>query len=146
MRAIGLLPVMMMCAAPALAQSSAERAVQAAMVDSAAGWNAGDLDRFMAVYSASPGTTYVTPTGLARGKAAIAARYRDYFGGAKTAERGKLSFETLDFQQIDQTHALLIARYHVSPAGTRTKEWSGSTTLLFAREATGWHIVADHSS
>ena len=30
------------------------------MADSAAGWNAGDLPRFMAVYSDAPDTSFVT--------------------------------------------------------------------------------------
>lgn len=149
MRAIGLAAAVVVLAAPAAAATPAEQAqqaVMAAMTDSAAGWNAGDLDRFMAVYADAPTTTYVTGNGLAHGKADIASHYRDYFGGAKDAERGTLSFQMLDFRLLDATHALLIARYTVSPAGTRTKAWTGPTSLVFVKGAAGWKIIADHSS
>jgi uncharacterized protein (TIGR02246 family) len=149
MRTLGLAAVAIACAAPAVAATpvdAARSAVMAAMQDSAAGWNAGDLDRFMAVYADAPTTTYVAGAGLAHGKAEIASHYRAYFGGAKSAERGKLSFDPLDFRLLDPTHALLIARYTVSPAGTRTKAWSGPTSLVFEKRAGGWKIVADHSS
>jgi uncharacterized protein (TIGR02246 family) len=135
--------------APATAATpveQAQQAVMAAMADSAVGWNAGDLDRFMVVYADAPTTTYVTGTGLAHGRADIASHYRDYFDGPKDAERGLLSFDPLDFRLLDATHALLIARYTVSPAGTRTKAWTGPTSLVFEKGAGGWKIIADHSS
>ena len=149
MRIWGVAAVAIVCAAPVAAEApvdAARTAVMAAMVDSAAGWNAGDLDRFMAVYANAPTTTYVTGSGLAYGRAEIASHYRAYFGGAKSAERGRLSFDPLDFRLLDATHALLIARYTVSPAGTRAKAWSGPTSLVFEKCADGWKIIADHSS
>jgi len=149
MRTWGVAAIAIVYAAPAVAVTPVDAtrsAVMAAMTDSAAGWNAGDLDRFMAVYADAPTTTYVTGDGLAHGKAEIASHYRAYFGGAKSAERGKLSFDLLDFRLLDAAHALLIARYTVSPAGTRTKAWSGPTSLVFEKRAGGWKIVADHSS
>jgi uncharacterized protein (TIGR02246 family) len=136
-------------AAPATAVTPVDQAragVMAAMQDSAAGWNAGDLARFMAVYADAPSTTYVTGTGLAHGRTDIASHYRAFFGGDKDAERGTLSFEPLDFRLLDPTHALLIARYTVSLAGTRTKAWTGPTSLVFEKHPTGWKIIADHSS
>ena len=75
MRSIGIVAVAMVVAAPVVAQApvaTAKQAVMAAMTDSAAGWNAGNLDRFMAVYADD--AVYVTPKGLVRGKAAIADR------------------------------------------------------------------------
>jgi len=145
----GVTAIAIVCAVPAAAETPADAArvaVMAAMHDSAAGWNAGDLDRFMAVYADAPTTTYVTSTGLAHGRAEIASHYRAYFGGSKSAERGNLSFEPLEFRLLDPTHALLIARYTVSPAGTRTKAWTGPTSLVFEKRADGWKIIADHSS
>ncbi|MDQ2878070.1 MAG: SgcJ/EcaC family oxidoreductase [Pseudomonadota bacterium] len=123
----------------------AERqAVEAVMAASAAGWNAGDVDRFLAVYSDSPETSFVTKDGLMRGKAAMRARYLAHYDFSATAKRGTLSFVTLDFRLLDPTHALYIARYTLTYPGGKTQ--SGPTSLVFAREATGWHIIADHSS
>lgn len=148
MRSIGMAAAILW-AAPVAAQApvdQARTAVMAAMADSAAGWNAGDLGRFMGVYADAPTTTYVTGGGLAHGKAEIAGHYRVYFGGAKDGERGKLSFAPLDFRLLDATHALLVARYTVTPAGTRTKAWTGPTSLVFEKAPDGWKIIADHSS
>jgi uncharacterized protein (TIGR02246 family) len=143
-----LLAIALLFAAPALAQTdatAARAAVEAAMVDSAAGWSAGDLDRFIAVYSDAAETSYVTSRGLVRGKAAIADSYRPRFGtGPRAAERGVLTFDLLDLRLLGDRHALLIARYHVKTADG--KEATGPTSLVFVHEAGGWKIVADHSS
>jgi uncharacterized protein (TIGR02246 family) len=114
------------------------------MSASAEGWNSGDVDRFMAIYSDAPDTSFVTNDGLVRGKAAMTARYREKYDFADAAKRGRLTFATLDFRQLDPTHVLYIARYTLSyPDG---KIASGPTTLIFRKERGGWHIIADHSS
>lgn len=122
----------------------AERQVLAVMSQSAAGWNVGDLDRFMRVYSDGPETSFVTKEGIVRGKVAIAARYRPRFTGNAAATRGTLSFETLHFTLLDARHALLVARYRLKVTGKADQ--TGPTSLIFVRERTGWRIVADHSS
>ena len=61
-------------AAPAMAQTPAEIAIRKGMEASAAGWNAGDLARFMDIYADD--AVFVTPKGLLRGKPAIADKYR----------------------------------------------------------------------
>jgi uncharacterized protein (TIGR02246 family) len=124
--------------------STAQAEIMAAMADSAAGWNAGDLERFMRVYSDAPDTSFVTKDGVITGKATIAARYRPRFTPEGAAKRGMLSFETLRFTAIDPRHALLVARYRLRVAGAADQ--TGPTTLLFVRERGGWRIAADHSS
>ena len=130
---------------PAAARLSPERAaIETAMADSAAGWNAGDLDRFMRVYSDAPDTSFVTRDGLIRGKAAMATRYRARYAFDKPGARGVLTFATLDFRLLGPRHALFIARYMLKmPNGTMQ---SGPTSLVFRREKGGWWIIADHSS
>lgn len=135
-----LLPIAML-AAP-VPDSAPQAAILAAMTDSAAGWNAGDLDRFMGVYADD--AVYVTGRGLVRGKAAIAETYRKSFAGGGNA-RGRLSFEQPVFRTIDKSHVLLWARWVLAPAGEAKGE-SGMTTLLFERRPGGWRIVSDHSS
>lgn len=122
----------------------AERQVLAAMEQSAAGWNAGDLDRFLRIYSDAPDTSFVVKDGVIRGRAAIAARYRPRFAPEAAAARGVLSFETLRFTLLDARHALLVARYRLMVAGK--PDQTGPTTLLFVRERGAWRISADHSS
>ncbi|MBD8547423.1 YybH family protein [Sphingomonas sp. CFBP 8760] len=123
----------------AMVQLAEATTIAAAMAASAAGWNAGDLDRFMAVYADD--AVYVTARGVVRGKAAIAARYAPGFtGGGNT--RGKLSFAMLVKRPIDATHRVLIARWTLTGKETQ----SGYTTLVFARRDGHWRIVTDHSS
>lgn len=138
---IGIVLAISGVATPATA---ARAEIVAAMQDSAAGWNAGDLDRFMAVYSTAPDTSFVTKDGIVSGKTAIAARYRPRFTPDAAATRGTLSFEMVRFALLDATHALLVARYRLKVIGKADQ--TGPTSLIFVREPTGWRIMADHSS
>lgn len=135
-----MLIVMAAMALPAPIQD-AQKAIEAAMLDSAAGWTAGDMPRFLAIYADD--AVFVTKTGLVRGKAAIAARY-DKSYGADASKRGALSFHMLGSRAVDATHRMLWAEWHLAyPDGRSDK---GMTSLLFERQAGGWKIIADHSS
>lgn len=127
-------------AAPATAQTSAEIAIRKGMEASAAGWNAGDLARFMDVYAED--AVFVTPKGLLRGKPAIADKYRSSFRGVGNA-RGRLSFAFLEMRGLDPAHAILFARWTLT--GPSTSE-TGMTTLVFERRGATWKIISDHSS
>jgi uncharacterized protein (TIGR02246 family) len=136
-----MLPLAIMAiAAPAIAQTPAEIAIRKAMETSAAGWNAGDLVRFMDVYAED--AVFVTPKGLLRGKEAISAKYRPSFRGTGNA-RGKLSFAFLEMRGLDPAHAILFARWTLT--GPSTSE-SGMTTLVLERRGAVWKIISDHSS
>ncbi|MGW8136420.1 YybH family protein [Sphingomonas zeae] len=135
--ACALSPVAIHAAVPAA--DPAEAAIRAAMQASAAGWSAGDLDRFMAIYAAD--AIFVTGNGLIRGKPAIADNYRKSFAGGANS-RGQLRFDFLDLKRIGDRR-ILIARWNLS-GGAKTE--SGMTSLVFERRADGWKIVADHSS
>ncbi|MCW3837782.1 nuclear transport factor 2 family protein [Sphingomonas canadensis] len=146
-RAMLLAPV-----ALAMAEDAAEAraAIEAAMADSAQGWNAGDVDRFLAIYSDDPATSFTGAQGVERGKAGIRARYlvtyASQFGGGASAPPTTLSFVFEDFRMIGADHALLIARWKLSPRGAGESAQTGMTSLVFRREGGGWKIVADHSS
>ena len=120
-----------------------EGAILAAMADSAAGWNAGDLRRFMAVYAED--ATYVTRRGLVRGRAAIADTYAESFAAGGNS-RGRLSFAATTFRRLDRAHLILWARWTLTPMAAGAKIETGMTSLVFERRREGWRIVADHSS
>ncbi|RXD07709.1 SgcJ/EcaC family oxidoreductase [Sphingomonas sp. UV9] len=126
--------------AAAPSQVPAETAIRRAMAASAAGWNAGDLARFMAIYADN--AVFVTPKGLLRGREAIAAKYWPSFRGVGNA-RGTLTFAFLEMRGIDPRHAMLFARWTLT--GPSAVE-SGMTTLVFERRGAAWQIIADHSS
>lgn len=121
--------------------------IEAVMDDSAAGWNEGDMVRFLAIYSDAPETSFVGSGGLMRGKEAMEARYREAYDWSQPdpAERGVLTFETEDVRALGDGHALFIGRYILTYPDDREPA-SGYTSLVFAREDGGWKIVADHSS
>ncbi len=138
-------PVEAATAEAALAVTAAD--LEAVMEDSAAGWNEGDMDRFLAIYSDRPETSFVGSGGLMRGKAAMEERYRAAYDWSQPdpAERGELTFETEDVRPLGDTHALYIGRYILHYPDGREPA-TGYTSLVFAREPEGWKIVADHSS
>lgn len=145
-----ILIVALVLAVPAAAQGALgpRAAIEVAMTDSAAGWDAGDIDRFLAIYSDDPATSFTTEKGIARGKTDVRKRYLasyvDQFGATRGAKASRLSFTFDDFRMLGADHALLIARWKlVDGAG---KVLTGMTSLVFRREGSDWRIVADHSS
>ena len=129
-------------AAAATPAASPLPAIEQAITASAAGWNAGDLDRFVAVYADD--AIFVTPAGLVRGRAAIADHYRASFAGAHGNTRGRLAFTTLGYRVLSPVHVILFARWRLTPAAGAGE--AGMTTLVFERRPRGWQIVSDHSS
>jgi uncharacterized protein (TIGR02246 family) len=131
---------LIVAAGPAAAQTSTpQQAIEAEMAKSAAGWNAGNLDRFVAIYTTD--AVYAAGNELARGRAEIAARYaKSFANGANT--RGKLIFQTVAWRTLSPVHMLYIARWTLTGPKTET----GLTTLLFERRKEGWRIISDHSS
>ena len=140
MRSLILALALVAGAAPAQ-KPDPQAEVMAAMTASAAGWNAGDLDRFVAVYA--PDAGFVTKDGVINGRPAIADRYRPSFIKGGNA-RGKLSFQAIAYRTISATHRLLFARWTLTP--TTGAAQTGMTTLVFERRRDGWKIIADHSS
>jgi len=139
---------LLVIAAPAAAEPAPRAAILAAMADSAAGWNQGRIDRFLAVYSDDPATSFTGAKRVDRSKRGIRARYlatyRNQFG-TTGAGRSTLSFEPQDFRMLGKDHALLIARWKLITAG-KPAPVSGMTSLVFRHEAGSWRIIADHSS
>jgi len=132
-------------AAPGKSLSATRAAIQAVLDDSAAGWNAADIDRFMGCYENAPTTSYISGSRLARGYPEIRALYIDRFNGGDKATMGALTLEILDLRPIDATHAYVIGRFHLRRDAAHGGDASGLTTLLFHRSAAGWRIIADHS-
>jgi uncharacterized protein (TIGR02246 family) len=134
----------------AMAQENVRAEIEAAMFDSAKGWDAGDVDRFLAIYSDDPATSFTTSRGVARGKEGIRARYlvtyAKQFGAMRSAAPTRLSFTFEELRPVGAGHVLLIARWKLVAPGDEAKAQTGMTSLLFRKEVGGWKIVADHSS
>ncbi len=129
-------PLAVVAASPA---ANPQADIEAALTASGAGWNAGDLDRFMAVYADD--AIFTSGGAVKRGKAEIAKSYARSFSGAANA-RGALSVQPVTWRPLSPMHMLLVARWTL--AGDTSE--SGLTTLVFERRKAGWQIIADHSS
>lgn len=116
------------------------------LVRSAASWNRGDLDAFVADYLSSDATTFVGGRGVLRGTAAIRAVYAPRF--APGGVRDSLSFVLLDVDPLAPDVANVIATYvlarHVTGRDSVTAK--GPTSLVMRRVDGRWRIVHDHSS
>ncbi|MEE2916033.1 MAG: SgcJ/EcaC family oxidoreductase, partial [Pseudomonadota bacterium] len=140
--AIAAAAMMAPAAAGAEAAATPQVAITAAMADSAAGWDAGDLPKFMAIYADD--AIYVAGDKVVGGKAAIAARYAKSFTAGGNA-RGRLRFQPQAWRTLSAVHMLLVARWTLTPDGD-AKPQTGLTTLVFERRKAGWRIISDHSS
>ena len=106
----------------------------------AAMWNRGDLDGFMAPYAAS--ATYMTAAGPI-GVDAMRARYlAKYFTGTRPDQQ--LRFDELDVRTLGADHALMTGRYVL--AGGGKPDQAGRFSLVWMRTPAGWRILHDHSS
>jgi uncharacterized protein (TIGR02246 family) len=150
MKLLAALILTLITALPASARPTSEprATIVAALDDSARGWNRGDVDGFLAVYSDDPATSFTGSKSVDRGKASIRVRYltnyKAQFGADKAATRSTLTFDVQDFRMLGDRHALLIARWKLVTPG-KDAPATGMTSLVFRKEAGGWHIIADHS-
>ncbi|WP_313534980.1 SgcJ/EcaC family oxidoreductase [Sphingomonas sp.] len=127
-----------------IAADAQNSAVDRAMTQSVAGWNAGDINRFLNIYSDDPTTSFIAGEGIVRGKAAMKIRYQTKYDFTDPAKRGVLTIERLDYRPLGRDFALYIGRYTLRyPDGHSA---SGPTSVVLHHEAGGWKIIADHSS
>jgi ketosteroid isomerase-like protein len=137
--------------APHYAPSPSERArardeIVAMLASSAASWNRGDLDAFVADYLPGAETTYIGSRGVLRGPAAIRAAYAPRF--APGGVRDSLSFELVDVDPLAPDVLNVIATYilarHVDGRDSVTAR--GPTSLVMRREDRRRRIVHDPAS
>ena len=109
---------------------------------SAAAWNRGDLEAFMADYAPDTLPTFMSAGHLRRGFNFIRENYAPRF--APGARRDSLRFEEFNVRPITAEFALVTARYILYRNGSTTA--SGPFTLLMQHHPEGWKILHDHSS
>ncbi|HEX2450626.1 MAG TPA: nuclear transport factor 2 family protein [Gemmatimonadales bacterium] len=109
---------------------------------SAADWNRGDLDGFMADYARDSLTGFVSAGRVERGYDWIRAHYAPRF--REGARRDSLRFENVQARPLGRDFALVTARYVLARDGATVS--SGPFTLVMQRQADGWKILHDHTS
>lgn len=103
-----------------------------------AAWNRGDLEAFCAVYAED--ASFLSPSGLKRGRAEVLARYRERY--PDRAAMGSLSLTLIEGRDTADMVALT-ARWKLAYPNKAAAE--GLTLIVFQRQAGGWRIVQDAS-
>jgi uncharacterized protein (TIGR02246 family) len=119
------------------------KAVAAVLERQTAAWNRGDLQDFVSVYAED--ATFVSPTGLTRGRQAVLERYRKRY--PDKAAMGTLTLEVLEDRvarggggiQAASVVARWTLAYPDKPAAT------GLTLLVLHPRGASWAIVQDAS-
>jgi uncharacterized protein (TIGR02246 family) len=118
-------------------------AIRAELQREADAWNRGDLDGYLSGYERATTTTMVGGSVL-RGWDAIAAHYRDKYGGK--ARMGHLTFGELDVRLLGGGFALAIGHWALARDGAAGGPVGGWFTLTLRNTRDGWRIVVDHTS
>jgi len=140
-RTVLLATALAACAAPApTADPSPE--LQALLDQSAAAWNAGDLDGFLITYARDSATTFVTTRGPVYGFETIRDRYAARFEPG--AERDSLHFTDFTVRMLGADYVLSTARYMLTRGDSVTA--TGPFTVIWERRPEGWRMIHDHTS
>lgn len=138
-----LLFVLLLAAAPALAQTARDREAILAILDrQTRAWNTGDIPGFMRGYWESDSLLYIGKSGVRKGYQTTLESYRKNY--PDRAAMGTLRFNILKVDFPAKDVAFVVGRWHL----TRPEKGDvgGHYTLLWKRLGGEWVIVADHSS
>ena len=118
-----------------------DRAVRAVLTSQRDAWNKGDLDGYMAGYAKSPDTVFTALGTINHGWQATYDRYAKKY--ADRAQMGHLELDVLSVQALGADGAIVLGKWALT--GTELAA-HGVFSLGMARDATGWHVVHDHTS
>lgn len=125
-------------AAPTPAPAAAE--IRAVLDSTAAGWNRGDLSRYLWAYADS--ATAMGANGPERGVAAIEAQMRRGFWRTGRPLQ-VLHYEHVEVRPLGAGHALVTGQYVLTGGGQAQR--TGWFTTVWARTPAGWRMIHDHS-
>jgi ketosteroid isomerase-like protein len=117
-----------------------EAAIRAELDSTAAGWNRGDLGRYLATYVDT--ATTMGATGLVRGRAGIEAQMKSGFWKAGPPAQ-KLHYENVEIRMLGSDNALVTGEFVLQGAGRPNR--TGWFTTIWTKTREGWRMVHDHS-
>ena len=125
---------------PSKKLNSAEAEIRAALEATAVGWNEGNLEKYLAVYT--PGATEMRSTGPAGGVEAIEETMKKGFW--KTGRPLQiLRYESVVVRMLGKTGALVTGNYILTGGGI--PERKGWFTSVWQKTKNGWRMIHDHS-
>jgi len=105
------------------------------------GWNAGDLQRFMAGYHKSDSVRFVSGGSVTLGWQNMLERYSRRY--SDSAAMGRLTFSEIDISVLANDAAVVFGKWQLQ---RRDDAPWGYFTLLFHKTEEGWRVVHDHTS
>lgn len=113
-----------------------------AMLDAqVAGWNSGDVARYMDYYVKSETLRFASGGTITYGWKETLERYRKSYPDKATM--GTLTCTYHDINVVSADTAIVFGRWELQRAGD--KPW-GLFTLLVKKTSEGWRVAADHTS
>lgn len=123
---------------PTPAPQAAE--IRAVLDSTAAGWNRGDLDRYLWAYADS--TTAMGANGPEPGRDAVRGQMqRGFWKTGRPLQ--ELRYERVVVRPLGPDHALVTGRFVLS--GADRPDRTGWFTTVWARTPAGWRMIHDHS-
>lgn len=130
-------------AQPLNAQTSdAQQAITQVLVDSANGWNRGEIDRYLNAYSTLPEMTIISGKAVVHGIDQWRQTVTPLFLPENAASRGIRTFEVVSFVPIDADNAMIIVINKNSASPTQQT----LASYLFRRGPFGWRMLIGHAS
>jgi uncharacterized protein (TIGR02246 family) len=138
---IGLLVFSLSSCTSDHAETDGEEAIRSIMQAQEDAWNKGDLEGFMKGYLESDSLLFIGSNGLRQGWQATLDGYKRSYSTPE--QMGKLQFENLKFKTLSDEVMLVIGRWTLYRSSDTL---SGHYSLNWQKRASGWKIIADHSS
>ena len=121
-------------------QGSDETQIRAALESTAVGWNEGNLEKYLAVYT--PDATEMRATGPAGGVETIEETMKRGFW--KTGRPLQtLRYESVVVRMLGKEGALVTGNYILT--GGNVPERKGWFTSVWRKTKNGWRMIHDHS-
>jgi uncharacterized protein (TIGR02246 family) len=132
------------CARPPVTSAPTPEAaasdIRAVLDSTAAGWNRGDLSRYLWAYADS--ATAMGANGPELGVAAIEAQMRRGFWRTGRPLQ-TLHYEHVEVRMLGDEHALVTGQYILT--GGDQPQHTGWFTTVWTRTPAGWRMMHDHS-
>ena len=116
-------------------------AIRAVLDSTAAGWNRGDLSRYLWAYDDS--ATAMGANGPELGVPAIEAQMRRGFWRTGRPLQ-TLHYEHVEVRMLGEEHALVTGQFVLTGGGQPQR--TGWFTTVWKRTPAGWRMIHDHSS
>lgn len=121
-------------------QGKDEAQIRAILDSTAAGWNQGNLQQYLAAYTDT--ATEMGRNGPEGGRSAIERTMREGFWKMGRPLQN-LRYEHVDVRMLGKDYALATGQYVLS--GADRPERTGWFTTVWARTKEGWRMIHDHS-